>query len=114
MPAAAAIVRVLHRWPPFGGRVISVMTLRTFSGASHGMVVGHVAPEAIVGGVIAFVKDGDQITIDVDKKLLQLHVSDEELERRKANWIPHAKPARGVLAKYAKTVSSSSRGAITE
>ena len=77
-------------------------------------MVGHVALEAIVEGGIAFIRDGHPITIDVDNILLQLHVSEEELQRRKASWIPHPKPARGVLAKNAKTVSSSSRGAITE
>lgn len=96
------------------GNSVGLVTDGRFSGATHGMVVGHIAPEAIVGGSIAFVKDGDQITIDIDKKLLQLHVSAEELQRRKASWIPHPKPVRGVLAKYAKTVASRSRGAITE
>ena len=79
------------------------------------MVVGHVAPEAAVGGAIALVQDGDTITIDANQRLLQLHVSDEELERRRAAWQP-PKPryTKGVLAKYAKLVSSSSIGAVTD
>jgi dihydroxy-acid dehydratase len=79
------------------------------------MVVGHVAPEAFVGGTIAFVHEGDSITIDAEQRLLQLNVSDEELAGRKKNWQP-PKPryTRGVLAKYAKLVSTSSLGAVTD
>lgn len=79
------------------------------------MVVGHVAPEAAVGGAIALVHEGDTITIDADTQKLHLHVTDEELESRRANWQP-PKPryTSGVLAKYAKLVSSSSVGAITD
>jgi dihydroxy-acid dehydratase len=79
------------------------------------MVVGHVAPEAVVGGTIAVVQDGDQITIDAGQQLLQLNISDEELRRRKSCWErPAAKAEYGVLAKYARSVSSSSRGAVTD
>jgi len=79
------------------------------------MVVGHVAPEAAVGGAIALVRDGDHITIDAEKNLLHLNVSDQELQKRKAAWKPRVSElAHGVLAKYSKLVSSSSRGAVTE
>ena len=79
------------------------------------MVVGHVAPEAAVGGAIALVQEGDTITIDARSRSLHLHVSDEELAQRRASWKP--RPPRyttGVLAKYAKLVSSSSLGAVTD
>jgi len=86
-----------------------------FSGGTYGMVVGHVAPEAAVGGAIALVQEGDTITIDAPARSLHLHVSDEELASRRANWQP-LKPryTTGVLAKYAKLVSSSSVGAVTD
>jgi len=78
-------------------------------------VVGHVAPEAAVGGNIALVEEGDTITIDAAARSLHLHVSDEELAQRRANWQPPApRYPRGVLAKYAKLVSSSSLGAVTD
>jgi dihydroxy-acid dehydratase len=79
------------------------------------MVVGHVAPEAFVGGNIALVAEGDSITIDAEKLLLELNVSEEELNRRRATWQP-PKPryTKGILGKYAKLVSSSSLGAVTD
>ena len=78
------------------------------------MVVGHVAPEAWVGGLIAFLKDGDQITIDADGKKLLVALEDSELARRKSGWIkPEPRESRGVLAKYARTVRSASEGATT-
>lgn len=97
------------------GNSVGLITDGRFSGGTYGMVVGHVAPEAAVGGAIALVEEGDTITIDADARLLQLHVSDEELGRRRANWQP-PKPryTTGVLAKYAKLVSSSSVGAVTD
>ncbi|MGH8773361.1 MAG: dihydroxy-acid dehydratase, partial [Burkholderiales bacterium] len=80
-----------------------------------GMVVGHVAPEAAEGGAIALVAEGDSITIDAEKRLLQLNVADSELARRRAAWKPPApRYTRGILAKYAKLVSSASRGAVTD
>ncbi|MBD2772718.1 dihydroxy-acid dehydratase [Iningainema tapete] len=97
------------------GDSVGLITDGRFSGGTYGMVVGHVAPEAAVGGAIALVEEGDTITIDAHARLLQLHVSDEELARRRANWQP--RPPRyttGVLAKYAKLVSSSSLGAVTD
>jgi dihydroxy-acid dehydratase len=97
------------------GDTVGLITDGRFSGGTYGMVVGHVAPEAAVGGAIALVEEGDTITIDAPQRLLQLHVTDEELERRRKAWQP-PKPryTKGVLAKYAKLVSSSSLGAVTD
>ena len=97
------------------GDSVGLITDGRFSGGTYGMVVGHVAPEAAVGGALALVTEGDTITIDADARLLQLHISDEELERRRATWQP-LKPryTTGVLAKYAHLVSSSSVGAVTD
>ncbi|WP_088892641.1 dihydroxy-acid dehydratase [Leptolyngbya ohadii] len=97
------------------GDAVGLITDGRFSGGTYGMVVGHVAPEAYVGGTIALVQEGDQITIDADQLLLHLHVSDEELAARRAQWTPPApRYTRGVLAKYAKLVSTSSLGAVTD
>jgi dihydroxy-acid dehydratase len=97
------------------GESVGLITDGRFSGGTWGMVVGHVAPEAAVGGTIALVKEGDSITIDAEKQLVQLNVPEEELKRRRQAWQP-PKPryTRGVLAKYAKLVSSASRGAVTD
>ena len=97
------------------GDSVGLITDGRFSGGTYGMVVGHVAPEAQVGGTIALVKEGDSIMIDANNRLLQLNVSDAELEQRRALWQP-PKPryTKGVLAKYAKLVSSSSVGAVTD
>jgi dihydroxy-acid dehydratase len=79
------------------------------------MVVGHVAPEAAEGGPIALVHEGDTITIDAHKQLLQVHVSDEELAKRRAAWKPPApKYTRGLMAKYVKLVGTASKGAVTD
>jgi dihydroxy-acid dehydratase len=97
------------------GDSVGLITDGRFSGGTYGMVVGHVAPEAAVGGAIALVQEGDTITIDAQQQLLHLHVSDEELESRRASWKPlPSRGGNGVLGKYAKLVSSSSRGAVTE
>ncbi|TSA53793.1 MAG: dihydroxy-acid dehydratase [Nitrosomonadaceae bacterium] len=97
------------------GDSVGLITDGRFSGGTYGMVVGHVAPEAFVGGTIALVHEGDSITIDAEQRLLQLNVAEEELARRRAAWRPPApRYTRGVLAKYAKLVSSASRGAITD
>lgn len=97
------------------GDSVGLITDGRFSGGTYGMVVGHVAPEAFVGGTIALVYEGDSITIDAEQRLLQLNVTGEELSRRRAEWKPpHPRYSRGVLAKYAKLVSSASRGAITD
>ncbi|HEY6281734.1 MAG TPA: dihydroxy-acid dehydratase [Burkholderiales bacterium] len=97
------------------GDKVGLITDGRFSGGTWGMVVGHVAPEAFVGGAIALIKEGDSITIDAHKLLLQLNVTDAELAKRRAAWQP-PKPryTRGVLAKYAKLVSSASKGAVTD
>ena len=97
------------------GDSVGLITDGRFSGGTYGMVVGHVAPEAFVGGAIALVKEGDSITIDAEQRLLQLNVSDEELAKRRAAWqAPAPRYSRGVLAKYAKLVSTASKGAITD
>ncbi|MGK7875813.1 MAG: dihydroxy-acid dehydratase [Xenococcaceae cyanobacterium] len=97
------------------GDSVGLITDGRFSGGTYGMVVGHVAPEAAVGGAIALVQEGDSITIDADGRLLQLNVSEEELAQRRGNWqAPKPLYTKGVLAKYAKLVSSSSVGAVTD
>ncbi|HRB21907.1 MAG TPA: dihydroxy-acid dehydratase, partial [Nitrosomonas sp.] len=97
------------------GDSVGLITDGRFSGGTYGMVVGHVAPEAYVGGNIALVQEGDSITIDAEQRLLQLNISDAELEKRRSNWKPpQPRYTRGVLAKYAKLVSSASFGAITD
>ena len=97
------------------GDSVGLITDGRFSGGTYGFVVGHVAPEAAVGGIIALVEEGDPITIDADALLLQLDVDDAELERRRANWrAPEIRYSRGVLAKYSRLVSSSSVGAVTD
>jgi dihydroxy-acid dehydratase len=97
------------------GESVGLLTDGRFSGGTWGMVVGHVAPEAYVGGTIALVKEGDSITIDAKKRLLQLNVSAKELAARRNKWKP-PKPryTHGLLAKYMKLVSTASRGAITD
>jgi dihydroxy-acid dehydratase len=96
------------------GESIGLITDGRFSGGTHGLVVGHVAPEAWVGGPVALVKEGDPITIDADGKLLSLNVDDAELARRRQAWVkPAPREKRGVLAKYARTVRSASEGAVT-
>ncbi|MCC6484963.1 MAG: dihydroxy-acid dehydratase [Armatimonadetes bacterium] len=96
------------------GESCGLITDGRFSGGTHGLVVGHVAPEAAVGGPIGLLKDGDMVTINAANKELSVALSDEELEKRRKAHQPHPpKATRGVLAKYAKTVSSASEGAIT-
>jgi dihydroxy-acid dehydratase len=97
------------------GESVGLLTDGRFSGGTWGMVVGHVAPEAYVGGTIALVKEGDSITIDAKKRLLQLNVGAKELAARRKKWKP-PKPryTQGLLAKYMKLVSTASRGAITD
>jgi len=97
------------------GESVGLVTDGRFSGGTWGMVVGHVAPEAYVGGNIALIEEGDPITIDAHKLLVELNVSDAELSRRRARWKPPApRYTRGVLAKYMKLVSTASIGAITD
>jgi len=97
------------------GDSVGLITDGRFSGGTYGLVVGHVAPEAAVGGTIALVEEGDSITIDAEARLLQLNMADDELARRRAAWTPPApRYTRGVLAKYARLVSSASLGAVTD
>ena len=97
------------------GDSVALITDGRFSGGTYGMVVGHVAPEAAVGGTIALVKEGDSITIDAPSRLLQLNITEAELEARRAVWTkPTPRYTRGVLAKYAALVSSASVGAVTD
>jgi dihydroxy-acid dehydratase len=97
------------------GNSVGLITDGRFSGGTYGMVVGHIAPEAAVGGGIALVREGDSITIDASARLLQLNISADEFARRQAAWIPpRPRVSRGVLSKYVRLVSSSSIGAITD
>ena len=97
------------------GDEVALITDGRFSGGSHGFVVGHLSPEAALGGPLALVRDGDRISIDASKRLLTLAVSAAELKRRRAKWrAPKAYAERGVLAKYAREVTSASLGAVTD
>jgi dihydroxy-acid dehydratase len=97
------------------GDSVALITDGRFSGGTYGMVVGHVAPEAAVGGNLALVEEGDSITIDAEHRLLQLNVPEGELARRRENWHPRVQRYKtGVLAKYAALVSSASLGAVTD
>lgn len=92
---------------------VALLTDGRFSGATHGLMIGHISPEAMVGGPIALVKDGDIITIDVEKRTITLEVDEAELERRRKEWTPPPpKFTHGVFAKYAKLVTSASKGAV--
>jgi dihydroxy-acid dehydratase len=96
------------------GDSVALLTDGRFSGATHGLMAGHVAPEAAVGGPIAAVREGDTIVFDVDKRVLNVEISEEEMHRRLASWSPpEPHYTTGVFAKYAKLVSSASEGAIT-
>lgn len=96
------------------GEKVALLTDGRFSGGTHGLVVGHIAPEAQVGGPIALIKEGDMITIRPDHYELSVDVSEEEFERRRKEWVAPPLPKRGVLAKYARSVSCASEGAITD
>jgi dihydroxy-acid dehydratase len=97
------------------GESVGLITDGRFSGGTWGMVVGHVAPEAYAGGVIALVHEGDSITIDAHQLLLNLNVPDEEIARRRAAWVqPAPRYTRGVLAKFAKNAASASQGAVLD
>jgi dihydroxy-acid dehydratase len=96
------------------GDSVGLITDGRFSGGTHGLVVGHVTPEAWVGGPIALLKEGDSVTIDADAKQLTVALNDSEFARRRSGWVkPPLRVARGVLAKYARTVRSASEGAVT-
>ena len=97
------------------GKSVALITDGRFSGGTHGFVVGHIVPEAQEGGVIALLKDGDEITIDAEKNTLNVHLAEAELQQRKAKWqAPPLKFSSGVLYKYIKNVSTASDGCVTD
>ena len=97
------------------GEKVALITDGRFSGGTYGLVVGHIAPEAAVGGNIALVKEGDQITVDALNQIIEVSLSNDELEKRRKNWVkPMPKYKKGVLAKYSRIVSTSSLGAVTD
>jgi len=97
------------------GKEVALITDGRFSGGTHGFVVGHITPEAYVGGPLAIVEDGDTITIDAENNELKLVINEHEMERRLEKWQqPAPRYTRGVLAKYARLVSSASLGAVTD
>ena len=97
------------------GDKVAFITDGRFSGGTHGFVVGHISPEAEMGGPIALIEDGDEITIDANADILSLNISDDEMKKRSEHWKnPNSSPKSGVLAKYKKTVQSASKGAITD
>jgi dihydroxy-acid dehydratase len=97
------------------GKDVALITDGRFSGGTHGFVVGHITPEAFVGGALAIVQNGDKVTIDAENNQLTLHVDDTEIQNRLATWQqPAPRYTRGVLAKYARLVNSASKGAVTD
>lgn len=97
------------------GNDVALITDGRFSGGTHGFVVGHITPEAQVGGTLALVQDGDHILINAEDNTIVLDVDDQELEDRRKKWVaPQLKVSRGVLYKYAKAVSSASAGCVTD
>ena len=96
------------------GKKVAMATDGRFSGGTRGFMVGHISPEAFVGGPIALVRDGDEISISVENNTIDLHVSEDELSKRKQEWKrPNPNYITGALAKYASLVGSSAQGAIT-
>ncbi|HIW11750.1 MAG TPA: dihydroxy-acid dehydratase [Candidatus Salinicoccus stercoripullorum] len=96
------------------GEKVALLTDGRFSGGTHGLVVGHISPEAQAGGPIAFLREGDLVTVDSDKKEISFDISDEEIERRRAEWTAPELYRKGVLGKYAHNVTCSSQGAVTD
>jgi dihydroxy-acid dehydratase len=97
------------------GKDVALLTDGRFSGGSHGFIIGHIVPEAMEGGPIALVKDGDEITIDADQRIIDLEISEAEMEKRRKEWKPPApRYTKGTLAKYAKLVSDASTGCVTD
>lgn len=96
------------------GKDVALLTDGRFSGGTHGIMIGHISPEAALGGPLAIIKEGEIIRINLNDKSVDLEVADDEIKRRLKNWkVPEPKYKRGVLFKYAKLVSSASKGAIT-
>jgi dihydroxy-acid dehydratase len=97
------------------GKDVALITDGRFSGGTHGFVVGHITPEAYVGGALAIVKNGDEIVIDAEKNILKLNIKETEIKKRLKSWKqPKPNYVRGVLSKYAKQVQSASLGAVTD
>jgi dihydroxy-acid dehydratase len=97
------------------GKDVALITDGRFSGGSHGFVVGHITPEAFLGGNIGILKDGDEITIDAVNNRIDVNLTEAEIAGRQASWVqPAPRYTRGVLAKYAKLVSTASEGAVTD
>ncbi|KAH8120930.1 dihydroxy-acid dehydratase [Trichoderma asperellum] len=97
------------------GKDVALLTDGRFSGGSHGFIIGHIVPEAIEGGPIALVKDGDTITIDAEKRIIDLEISEAEMEKRRKEWKrPEPRYTKGTLAKYARVVSDASTGCVTD
>jgi len=97
------------------GDKVALITDGRFSGGTYGIVIGHIAPEAQIGGTIALIKNNDTISIDMDQNQLNVDLSDEELEQRRKEFLaPEIKYQSGVLAKYAKLVGTASKGAVTD
>ena len=96
------------------GETVALLTDGRFSGATHGLMAGHVAPEAAMGGPIAALRDGDSVVFDIEKRELNVELSDAEIEERMKGWTPpEPRYTSGVFAKYARLVSSASEGAVT-
>jgi len=97
------------------GKEVALITDGRFSGGSHGFVVGHITPEAMIGGAIAIIEDGDSITIDAETRAVNLNIPQSEIDRRLAKWVkPPAKATRGILSKYARLAVTASEGAVTD
>jgi dihydroxy-acid dehydratase len=97
------------------GKDVALLTDGRFSGGSHGFIVGHITPEAQEGGPIALVRNGDRVTIDAERNLLAVDLSDNELNTRRREWqMPAHKATRGTLAKYIRLVKSASLGCVTD
>ena len=97
------------------GKSVALITDGRFSGGTHGFVVGHITPEAQMGGALALVRDGDVVTIDAERNALDVDLSEAELTRRRATWAaPAPRFTKGVLYKYMKTVASASEGCVTD
>jgi dihydroxy-acid dehydratase len=96
------------------GEKVGLITDGRFSGGTHGLVVGHISPEAQAGGPIALIQEGDLITINSETQELAVNVSDEEFKERSKDWTAPEQNLRGILAKYARSVSSASKGAVTD
>ena len=110
-----ARAHLVRSWEPGWGTDVALITDGRFSGGSHGFIVGHVTPEAQLGGPIALLQDGDEVTIDAESNRLDVAVGDDELDRRRAEWTaPPAKATRGVLARYIRTVATASEGCVTD